>query len=72
MIRLWRRALLFLTLSVATLHNAGAQTSADTLLVLSLDQYLQRSEVEYHPVARQANLFRNQAEAGLRMARGGF
>jgi outer membrane protein TolC len=58
-------------MSVAILHNTGAQTSTDTLLVLSLDQYLQWV-LEYHPVARQANLFRNQAEAGLRMARGGF
>lgn len=51
--------------------RGAAQPSADTLLVFGLDEYLQWV-IDYHPVSRQANLLRDQAESGLRIARGAF
>lgn len=50
---------------------AASQPSQDTLAVFSLDEYLQWV-IGYHPVARQADILRDQAEAGLRIARGAF
>jgi outer membrane protein TolC len=47
------------------------QEGGDTLLVLSLDEYLDWV-AQYHPVARQANLLETEARAGLRIARGAF
>lgn len=56
---------------LAVILPAASQSMQDTQVVFSLDNYLQWV-VDYHPMARQANLLRDQAEAGLRIARGAF
>ncbi len=48
-----------------------SQPIEDTLFVLPLEQYVQWV-LRNHPVAQRAGLLGDQAEAGLRIARGGF
>lgn len=55
----------------AIVLSVSAKAATDTLAVFTLDEYIQWV-VQYHPVAKQANLLRDEAEAGLRIARGAF
>ena len=65
------KRLLVPALWLTAILPAASQPGQDTLAVFSLDEYLQWV-VGYHPVARQADILRDQAEAGLRIARGAF